>query len=100
MYHVLTRNPPQVEEEEEEEEDEDAGFACKKCAKSDHPEYILLCDTCDAGWHTSCIRPAIMVIPEGDWFCPDCMHAELIKRLEEKLGEETKLLETAVCLAC
>ena len=35
-----------------------------------------------------------MVIPEGDWFCPDCMHKELIKRLEEKMGEQTKFLLT------
>jgi remodeling and spacing factor 1 len=52
-----------VEEDEEEVED----FACKKCATSDHPEWILLCDKCDDGWHASCLRPALMVIPEGDW---------------------------------
>jgi len=54
-----------AEEEEEEEEDED--FACKKCSTSDHPEWILLCDKCDDGWHASCLRPALMVIPEGNW---------------------------------
>ena len=82
-----------VEEEEEEEEEEDDSFACKKCDKSDHPEYILLCDTegCEAGWHNSCLRPSLMVIPEGNWFCPDCMHKDLIKRLEEKLDEYAPL---------
>jgi len=40
----------------------------------DHPEWILMCDDCDAGWHASCLRPSLMVIPEGDWFCPDCSH--------------------------
>ena len=40
----------------------------------DHPEWILMCDDCDAGWHASCLRPTLMVIPEGDWFCPDCSH--------------------------
>ena len=78
-----------VEVEEEEEEEEEEAFACKKCGVSDHPECILLCDTegCEVGWHMSCLRPALMVIPEGDWFCPDCAHAKLIKRLEERFEE-------------
>ena len=82
-----------VEVEEEEEEEEEEEFKCKKCDKSDHPEFILLCDTegCEAGWHNSCLRPALMVIPEGEWFCPDCMHANLIKRLEEKMEEYAPL---------
>ena len=31
---------------------------------ADHPEWILLCDACDDGWHASCLRPPLMVIPE------------------------------------
>ena len=34
---------------------------------ADHPEWILLCDDCEDGWHASCLRPSLMVIPEGDW---------------------------------
>lgn len=58
----------------EEAEDE---YACQKCGKADHPEWILLCDSCDKGWHCSCLRPALMLIPEGDWFCPPCQHVSL-----------------------
>lgn len=60
------------EEEEEEEEDKEAN--CHKCGQSDHPEWILLCDRCDCGWHANCVKPPLMVIPEGDWFCPPCDH--------------------------
>ncbi len=35
---------------------------------------ILLCDKCDAGYHTACLRPPLMIIPDGDWFCPPCEH--------------------------
>lgn len=35
---------------------------------------ILLCDSCDSGYHTACLRPPLMVIPEGEWFCPPCQH--------------------------
>ena len=74
-------------EEEEEEEEDNEEFACKKCGKGDQPEWILLCDKCDAGYHASCLRPTLMVIPEGDWFCPDCQHAQLLDKLTANLAE-------------
>merc|ERR1712242_673981 len=64
-----------------------------KCGKGDHPEWILLCDSCEAGWHASCLRPALMVIPEGEWFCPDCNHKSLLTSLTEKLTELDVLLK-------
>ncbi|KAJ8674843.1 hypothetical protein QAD02_010629 [Eretmocerus hayati] len=71
----------------DEEGDDDAvdEYACQKCTKSDHPEWILLCDNCDKGWHCSCLRPALMLIPEGDWYCPPCQHASLVVKLQESL---------------
>lgn len=60
-------------------------YACQKCNKADHPEWILLCDSCDKGWHCSCLRPALMLIPEGDWFCPPCQHKSLVIKLQESL---------------
>ena len=65
----------------------------KYVGKGDHPEWILLCDSCEAGWHASCLRPALMVIPEGDWFCPDCNHKSLLTSLTEKLTELDVLLK-------
>lgn len=67
-----------IEEEEvvatEEEEEEEEAANCHKCGQSDHPEWILLCDRCDAGWHANCVKPPLLVIPEGNWFCPPCDH--------------------------
>ncbi|KAJ8941454.1 hypothetical protein NQ318_016894 [Aromia moschata] len=65
---------------------------CQKCGKSDHPEWVLLCDKCDNGWHCSCLRPPLLVIPEGDWFCPPCEHLLLVEKLEQKLVEYDKKL--------
>lgn len=59
--------------------------SCEKCQKNDHPEWILLCDNCDKGWHASCLRPALMIVPEGDWFCPPCDHIALLSKLREGL---------------
>ena len=35
---------------------------------------LLLCDKCDAAFHTACLRPPLMIIPDGDWYCPPCEH--------------------------
>ncbi|NWH61345.1 RSF1 factor, partial [Geococcyx californianus] len=80
------------EEEEEEEEEEEAAPAdddepCKKCGLPNHPELILLCDSCDSGYHTACLRPPLMIIPDGEWFCPPCQHKLLCEKLEEQLQD-------------
>ncbi|KAG7251630.1 hypothetical protein CRUP_018208 [Coryphaenoides rupestris] len=46
---------------------------------------ILLCDSCDSGYHTACLRPPLMLIPDGEWYCPPCQHKLLCERLEEQL---------------
>ncbi|XP_029458048.1 remodeling and spacing factor 1 isoform X2 [Rhinatrema bivittatum] len=58
---------------------------CKKCGLPNHPELILLCDSCDSGYHTACLRPPLMLIPDGEWFCPPCQHKLLCEKLEEQL---------------
>ncbi|XP_066105591.1 remodeling and spacing factor 1 isoform X2 [Saccopteryx bilineata] len=104
-------------EEEEEKESEEAVLAdddepCKKCGLPNHPELkavwcdgksmdqtdlaadpasttyqILLCDSCDSGYHTACLRPPLMIIPDGEWFCPPCQHKLLCEKLEEQLQD-------------
>ncbi|KAM7351341.1 uncharacterized protein ACRADG_004237 isoform 2-T2 [Cochliomyia hominivorax] len=67
--------------------------ACQKCNKSDHPEWILLCDNCDKGYHCSCLSPVLFYIPEGDWYCPPCQQEQLIQALENQLKEFDNLVE-------
>ncbi|KAM8977682.1 remodeling and spacing factor 1 [Pelodytes ibericus] len=75
--------------EDEENKGEDApgedDEPCKKCGLPNHPELILLCDSCDSGYHTACLRPPLMLIPDGEWFCPPCQHKLLCEELEEQL---------------
>lgn len=33
---------------------------------------ILLCDRCDAEYHTYCLEPPLEEVPEGEWYCPRC----------------------------
>ncbi|XP_071497714.1 uncharacterized protein [Diadema antillarum] len=60
---------------------------CCKCGLYNHPQWILLCDKCDAGYHTACLRPPLMAIPDGNWYCPKCEHEDLIIKLQEKLED-------------
>ncbi|XP_078613703.1 remodeling and spacing factor 1-like isoform X3 [Branchiostoma floridae x Branchiostoma japonicum] len=81
------------EDSSEEEEEEDSEYPteddspCSKCGMYNHPEWILLCDKCDSGYHTACLRPPLMMIPDGDWFCPSCEHVQLVSKLREALAE-------------
>ncbi|KAF4521527.1 hypothetical protein B566_EDAN012216 [Ephemera danica] len=79
------KDKKEVAEEEQPEEDE---YRCQKCNGGDQPEWILLCDNCDNGWHTSCLKPEIHLVPEGDWYCPECAHQLLISNLTEDEEEE------------
>ncbi|CAI9535894.1 unnamed protein product [Staurois parvus] len=78
-------------EEESENEAKEEGVPgeddepCKKCGLPNHPELILLCDSCDSGYHTACLRPPLMLIPDGEWFCPPCQHKLLCEKLDEQL---------------
>jgi histone demethylase JARID1 len=37
------------------------------------PTNILLCDSCDNGYHGYCLDPPIRAIPTHDWHCPRCL---------------------------
>ena len=56
--------------------------ACRVCNSKDDEDEMLLCDGCDAGYHTYCSEPPIKDVPEGDWFCPNCPE----KKEEEEEG--------------
>ncbi|KAI9166804.1 PHD and RING finger domain-containing protein [Paramyrothecium foliicola] len=55
---------PDVEEEQ--------GNPCPICNSADREDVLLLCDSCDAAYHTHCI--GLEQVPEGDWYCMECAH--------------------------
>lgn len=66
---------------------------CGRCDKSNDPEWILLCDKCDDGYHTACCLPPLMIVPDGDWFCAACEHKMLLEKLTELSKEIKSILE-------
>ena len=46
---------------------------CLTCRGGDAEEYLLLCDGCNAAYHTFCLSPPLSIIPIGEWLCPSCL---------------------------
>ncbi|XP_004867628.1 bromodomain adjacent to zinc finger domain protein 1A [Heterocephalus glaber] len=57
---------------------------CKMCRKKGDAENMVLCDGCDRGHHTYCVRPKLKTVPEGDWFCPECRPKQRSRRLSPR----------------
>ena len=49
-----------------------ADEACQLCGRADDEHLMLLCDSCNLGFHTTCLNPPLPCIPDGDWLCPSC----------------------------
>ncbi|KAI1803563.1 hypothetical protein F4811DRAFT_553794 [Daldinia bambusicola] len=43
---------------------------CPICDRADHDDVLLLCDGCDAPYHTYCV--GLDDVPRGHWFCLEC----------------------------
>uniref|UniRef100_A0A667XPW8 Bromodomain adjacent to zinc finger domain protein 1A n=1 Tax=Myripristis murdjan TaxID=586833 RepID=A0A667XPW8_9TELE len=57
---------------------------CRICRRKGDADNMLLCDGCDRGHHTHCLRPRLKSVPEGDWFCPDCRPKQRSSRLPSR----------------
>ncbi|XP_057471060.1 histone-lysine N-methyltransferase ATXR6 [Actinidia eriantha] len=45
---------------------------CELCGSGEYPSELLLCDKCDRGFHLFCLRPILVSVPKGSWFCSYC----------------------------
>ena len=50
--------------------DDDTG--CFSCGKDDDHANLLLCEACNAEYHTYCLEPPLRAVPTGDWYCSEC----------------------------
>ncbi|KAJ5182958.1 hypothetical protein N7492_000574 [Penicillium capsulatum] len=49
------------------------GEKCEACGMSDNESTILVCDSCELGYHTACLDPSTTAPSEHDWHCPKCL---------------------------
>uniref|UniRef100_A0A3Q2DVN4 Bromodomain adjacent to zinc finger domain protein 1A n=1 Tax=Cyprinodon variegatus TaxID=28743 RepID=A0A3Q2DVN4_CYPVA len=57
---------------------------CRLCRRKGDADSMLLCDGCDRGHHTHCLRPRLKCVPEGSWFCPDCRPKQRSSRVPSR----------------
>ncbi|KAL5150389.1 Methyl-CpG-binding domain-containing protein 9 [Glycine soja] len=62
---------------------------CKVCGIDRDDDSVLLCDTCDAEYHTYCLNPPLARIPEGNWYCPSCVVG---KHATQNVTERTQVI--------
>lgn len=68
------------------ESDEESNFDyeevyCEECGSGDNASDLLLCDGCDHGYHLYCLKPILVSVPKGSWFCPVCSGAKKLKSM-------------------
>lgn len=46
---------------------------CDTCAKSHDRHRMVVCESCDRGYHLSCLDPPLLEIPKHEWHCAPCL---------------------------
>ncbi|CAK6960028.1 PHD and RING finger domain-containing protein 1 [Scomber scombrus] len=69
---IITVQKPVKEGQEETIDLDLEQTSCEVCGGSDREDRLLLCDGCDAGYHTDCLTPPLDAVPVEEWFCPEC----------------------------
>ncbi|CAG8973472.1 hypothetical protein HYALB_00011067 [Hymenoscyphus albidus] len=49
------------------------GEKCEHCGKNDDMSNLLICESCDHGYHMYCLDPQVTQKPDYDWHCPRCL---------------------------
>ncbi|CAH8832347.1 unnamed protein product [Trichobilharzia szidati] len=71
-------NAPPVKQQPPETPPLELDTNCEVCQRPDDEAHLLLCDHCDRGYHTYCLPTPLSSIPDGDWFCPDCVRHRVV----------------------
>ncbi|KAI9464290.1 jumonji superfamily protein [Russula earlei] len=66
-------NRTAVAESTKDDDVDSSELPCEVCHKNDRGEEMLLCDSCDCGFHMFCLDPPLATVPRGQWFCPTCI---------------------------
>lgn len=45
---------------------------CEVCHEPDSGDVMLVCESCNLGFHIFCLFPRLHIIPDGPWYCGDC----------------------------
>jgi hypothetical protein len=65
--------------------EEEETTPCPICGEADQEDVLLLCDGCDAPYHTHCI--GLDRVPNGHWFCMECAEDGAYARAAEPMQQ-------------
>ncbi|KAF9576363.1 hypothetical protein EC968_009337 [Mortierella alpina] len=68
----MSSEPGSVQQEDLSEETPDV---CELCRTENDLDKMLICDGCELGFHTYCLKPPLQNIPKTDWYCSKCLVA-------------------------
>jgi hypothetical protein len=57
---------------------------CEQCHSGENEDALLLCDRCEAAYHTYCLIVPLSAIPEGRWYCDACREAITTEKKTKK----------------
>ncbi|KAI5857437.1 jumonji superfamily protein [Durotheca rogersii] len=55
------------------DESSSPGEKCETCGKGDDAGFVAICESCDHGYHGTCLDPPLKAKPDADWNCPRCL---------------------------
>lgn len=60
--------------------DVDVPDVCVVCNRDNgDDDSPLACDKCDHPYHLKCLDPPLDMVPDGEWFCPECEKPPVVK---------------------
>ena len=63
---------------------------CINPHESDLNSMVLICDACEAKYNMTRLKPAILRVPKGDWYCPRCIASRSWLTADPRLGRKVK----------
>ena len=61
---------------------------CEVCQRGDREHILLLCDSCDLAYHTTCLAPPLDRVPRGSWYCDLCVRVNPVRPDTRRVRED------------
>jgi hypothetical protein len=58
--------------------------------ESDLHSMVLLCDACEGKYNMSRLKPALVTVPSGDWYCPRCVSGRSWLTVDPRIGRRVQ----------
>ena len=73
---------------------------CEVCQGEENWENMIICDGCDRGFHTYCLKPQMKEIPTEGWKCDDCVHCVSCGAKHSGTRKDIWRKDCTLCIPC